>query len=163
MLNSLANQINQLNSLFLCALDSGLLTPTPSSNSNTGVIIGAVVAALVVIVTVILISVCILYRRKPGKDDMGDIGNIQNAAYEGDTQTDRKLPEIPYSDSNYEEPAHYAQLDSSERVPIDANYQSLNIEGYQQLDNNHNENVQQYASLNIDTNPSNESIYEVIP
>ena len=54
-----------------------------------------------------------------------DVVNIQNAAYDGDKQPQRKLPDIPYSNSDYEEPSDYAQLDSSKRVPMDANYQSL--------------------------------------
>jgi hypothetical protein len=154
------------------------------------VIIGAVVAAVVVLITVILIVACLLYRRKPQNENARDTGNIQNAAYEGDTQTDRRLPEIPYSDRDYEEPAQYAQLDSSMRVPIDENYQSLDIEDYTQLDSckrvpidanyqslqtrdqiqlgrDHNENVQQYASMNIDNNSRNEfpdeSVYEEVP
>ena len=150
-------------------------------------IIGAVVPAVVVLIMVVA---CLLYRRKPKNENTRDTGNIQNAAYEGDTQTDRRLPEIPHSDRDYEEPAQYAQLDSSMRVPIDANYQSLDIEGYTQLDSSkrvpidanyqslqtrdqmqldrdHSENVEQYASMNIDNNSRNEfpdeSVYEEVP
>ncbi|CAB4043155.1 Hypothetical predicted protein, partial [Paramuricea clavata] len=108
----------------------------PSSNLNTGAIIGALVAALIVLITVVLIVACFLYRRIARKENTQDIGNIQNAAYEGDTQpADRRLPEIPYSDTDYVVPAETAQPDSSMRVPVDANDQSLDIEGYAQLDN----------------------------
>ena len=82
-------------------------------------------AAFVVIIAVILIVAWIFYRRKSRKENRQDIGNIQNAAYVGDNQPQRRLPQVPYSDSGYEEPSDYAQLDSSKRVPIDANYQSL--------------------------------------
>ncbi|CAB4041834.1 Hypothetical predicted protein [Paramuricea clavata] len=147
--------------------DPGLSNPTSSSNSNTGVIIGAVVAAVVVLITVILIVACLLYRRKPQNENTQDTGNIQNAAYEGDTQTDRSLPEIPQAHRDYEEPAQYAQLDSSMRVPIDANYQSLQTRDHVQLGRDHNENVQRYASMNIDNNLRNEfpdeSVYEEVP
>ena len=141
---------------------------TSTSSSNTGVVIGAVVAAVVVIVTVILTSVCILYRRKPSNENTQDVVNIKNAAYEGDIEPDEKrLPQLPHSDRSYEEPSEYTQLDSSKRVPTDANYQSLNTECYQQLDTDHNENVHQYTSLNIDRDQRNEapeeSIYEELP
>ncbi|CAB3981014.1 protocadherin Fat 4-like, partial, partial [Paramuricea clavata] len=114
--------------------DPGLSNPTSSSNLNTGVVIGVVVAALVVLIMVILIVTCFIYPRKTRKENTGDTGNNQNAAYDGDTYTDRTLPHIPDSDSHYEEPEKYAQLDSSKRMPIDANYQSLNMEGSAQLD-----------------------------
>ncbi len=130
--------------------------PTSSPNNNTAVIVGAVVSAVVVLITVIVIIACILYRRIPKRESAREIGNIQNAAYDGDTQPDRRLPQVPNSESDYVEPAEYAQLDSSKRVPIDANYESLNVEGYEQLDRDPNENVQQYASLNLNGNPRNE-------
>jgi hypothetical protein len=136
-----------------------------------------------------LIVTCVIYRRKPRRKNTRDTGNIQNTAYEGDIYTDRRLPHIPDSDSHYEEPAKYAQLDSSKRVPIVANYQSLNMEGYAQLDSSkrvpidatyqsletqdqmqidrdQRENVQQYGSLNIGSKSTNEvpdvSLYEVM-
>ncbi|CAB4021986.1 Hypothetical predicted protein, partial [Paramuricea clavata] len=226
--------------------NDGLSNPTSSSNANTGVVIGAVMAAVVVLI-VILIVACLLYRRKRKNENTPDTGNIQNAAFEGDTQPRKPSSEIPYSD--YEEPAKlaandqslntedyaqldiskrtpidanyqslnidvyaqldsskrvpidanyqslndmegYAQLDSSKRVPIDANYQSLDTEGYAELDSskrvpidanyqsletrgqmevdkNHNENVLQSASSNIDSNSRNEvpddSAYEIMP
>ena len=100
-----------------------------SSGNNIGVIIGIVVAAMVVIIVVILIVCWFLYRRKPARkranENTQNINNIKNAAYEGGTSVQRRLPQVPSSDSDYEEPAVYQQLDSSKRVPIDANYQSL--------------------------------------
>ena len=92
------------------------------------------VAALVVIIMAIFIVAWIFYRRKPGNENRQDIGNIQNAAYVGDNQPERGLPQVPYSDSDYEEPSDYAELDSSKRIPIDANYQSLTPSDYTQLD-----------------------------
>ena len=93
-------------------------------------------AGLVVIITVILIVVWIFYRRKPGKERAQDIGDIQNAAYVGDTQPQRALPQVPCSESDYEEPSdYYAQLHISNRVPIDTDYQSLTSSNYTQLDN----------------------------
>jgi hypothetical protein len=41
---------------------------------------------------------CFLYRRKPGKRNTPDIGNIQNTAYEGDTQRNMELPQVSDSD-----------------------------------------------------------------
>ena len=153
---------------FLCPLDPGPPAPTSSTNNNTGVIIGAVVVAVVVIVTVILIVACFLHRRISRREHIPDVGNIQNAAYEGDTQPHgRRLSQVPSSESGFEQPAEYAQLDSSNRVPIDANYESLNLEGYEQLNRDNNENVHQYASLNVGGNPENETpeeaVYEEIP
>ena len=55
-----------------------------------------------------------------------DVVNVQNAAYDGDKQPQRKLSNISYSNSVYEEPSDYAlQLDSAKRVPMDTSYQSL--------------------------------------
>ena len=75
--------------------------PNPPSDSNTGVIIGVVVAALVIIIMVILIVAWFFYRRRPGRENSQEIGEIQNAAYEGDTQPPR-LPQVLYSDGDYE-------------------------------------------------------------
>ena len=106
----------------------GSSNPTSSGN-NIGVIIGIVVAAMVVIIVVILIVCWFLYRRKPGRkranENTQNINNINNPAYEGDTPVQRRFPQVPSSNNHYEEPAEYQHLDSSKRVPIDANYQSL--------------------------------------
>ena len=149
-------------------LDTNTGSPdsTSPSNANIGIIIGAVVAAVVVIVTVILIVGCLLYRQVLKRENTRDTGNIQNAAYEGDVKLNRALPQIPQTDSEYEEPAVYAQLDNSHRVPIDENYQSLNVEGYEQLQTDHNENIPQYASLNNSLGGGRipvESMYEELP
>ncbi|CAB3990260.1 Hypothetical predicted protein, partial [Paramuricea clavata] len=69
-----------------------------------------------------------------------------------------ELPQVSDSEKlcAYEEPAEYIQIDISKRVPIDANYQSLIVEGTQ-LDRG--ENDQHYASFNMDTldsDPTNE-------
>ena len=84
---------------------------------------------VVIIVTVLLIVTCIRYRHILQRKNTEDTGNIQNAVYEGDTRADRELPQIPHTDGDYEQPAEYAQLDSSKRVPIDENYQSLIAQG----------------------------------
>ena len=104
--------------------------PGSSSSSNhIGVIISTVVAAMVVTIVVILVVCWFLYRRKSGRkranENTQNINSIKNAAYEGYTPVQKRLPQVPSSDCDYEEPAEYQQLDSSKRVPIDANYQSL--------------------------------------
>ena len=72
---------------------------------------------------------CIRYRQILQRKNTEDTGNIQNVVYEGDTRADRELPQIPHTDGDYEQPAEYAQLDSSKRVPIHENYQSLIVQG----------------------------------
>ena len=42
-------------------------------------------------------------------------------------------------------------MDSCKRAPIDVNYHSLETRGQMQLDRDHNENVQQSISSNIDS------------
>ena len=93
-----------------------------------------------------------LYRRKPGRrranENTQNINNIKNAAYEGDTPVQRRLPQVPSSNSDYEEPAEYQQLDSSKRVPIDANYQSLMHKNKQAgSEERGNEDDQRHTSL----------------
>ena len=73
--------------------------------------------------------------------------------YKGDTQSDRTLPQIPHTDIEYEEPAVYTQLETSNRTPIEENCQSLSEEGYEPLQTYQNENILQYASLNTFDNP----------
>ena len=80
---------------------------------------------VVVIVTVALIVTCFRHRQILHVKSTTDTENIQNAVYEGDARQDRELPQIPQTDGEYKQPAEYAQLVSSKRVPIDANYQSL--------------------------------------
>ena len=91
-------------------------------------------AALVVIIAVILKVAWIFYRRKSRNENRQDIGNIQNAAYMGDTQTRSRASQVQYSEGGYEEPSDYAQLDILKRIPIDENYQSLTPSDYAQLD-----------------------------
>ena len=121
--------------------------------------------AAVVIVTVILIVTCFRYRRILKRENTRDVGKFQNAVYEGDTQPDTP-PQVRPAD--YEQPSEYAQLDSSKRVLVDENYQSLNAEGYDQLQTNPNENVPPYTLLNVNSNHDNkrirdESTYEELP
>lgn len=103
---------------------------------------------------------------KPSNNNTPVIVCGENAVYDGDTQPDTSLQAHP-TDGDYEQPAEYAQLDSSKRAPVDENYQSLNVEGYDQLQKNPNENVPQYTSLNMkkndDKRTSEEPTYEEIP
>ena len=89
-------------------------------------------AALVILLLAILFVACFQHRRASKKERTKDVENIQNAAYVGDAQPDRR-PSPLEDDGLYEEPAIYAQLDQSRRVPIDRNYQSLNVEGYESI------------------------------
>ena len=121
--------------------------------------------AAVVIVTVILIVTCFRHRKILKRENTRDVGKFQNRVYEGDTQPDTP-PQIRPTD--YEQPSEYAQLDGSKRVLVDENYQSLNVEGYDQLQSNPNENVPQYTSLDTNSNHDNkrireESTYEELP
>ena len=144
----------------------------------------------VVVLVIFVILVIFLYRRTPSQDKGRNISEIQNPAYEGETQLSRKLPQVPYSESGYEEPAEYAQLDILQRVPMDANYQSLKREGQQRgsdetkdhtILKSRNENAQEKASLGskpvsdvtgdyvtivskeADSEVSKESLYEELP
>ena len=156
----------------LLFLDTKTGLSDSTSSSNNGIIVGAVMATVVLILAVMLIIICFRYRRTLERENTRDVGNIQNTAYEGDTQPDRELPQIPHNTNReYEEPAVYAQLDSSKRIPADENYQSLNVEGYEQLRTEPNENVPQYTPLNINNNLDleddgeghKESVYEEVP
>ena len=138
---------------------------------------------MVVIIVVILIVCWFLYRRKPGRrranKNTQNNNNIKNAAYEGDTPIQRRLPQVPSSNSDYEEPAEYQQLDSLKRVPIDANYQSLiHKNGQASSGERGNEDDQRHTSLRnkpgddadkgfvtvLSGDPSaNGSIYEELP
>ena len=138
------------------AIKQGPPNTSSSSDNNIGVIIGVVAAAMVIIIAIILIVACFLHRKRSGMNNQRDVVNIQNAAYKGDKQPQRKLPNIPYSNSGYEEPSDYAQLDSSKRVPMDANYQSLKPKNKQSASDEaadyavlerENENEQRYTSL----------------
>ena len=141
-------------------------SPYPSSSDiNTSVIVGVVVAALVVIITAVLIIAWIFYRRKPGNENRQDIGNIQNASYMGDTQTERRSSQVSNSEGGYEEPSDYAQLDILKRISIDANYQSLihkNTQGGStntSLTNNFNTG-DGYVTVISSSQVAKESIYE---
>ena len=148
-------------------LDQGSTNSSKSGiGSNTGVAIGIAVAVVVVMAITISVIACILRRRKRGDADSTqpsiELPKIRNSedVYE-EPDNSRKvpppltieLPQIPDLEvGGYEEPAQYAQLDSSKRVSIDGNYQSLNAENYTQLDRGLDEDVQQYVSLNTGSN-----------
>ena len=139
--------------LFYKKEDPGPGSSNPTSSSySIGIITSIVVAAMVVIIVVILIVCWFLYRRKPGRkranENTQNINNIKNPAYEGDPPVQRRLPQVPSSNSDYEEPAEYQQLDSSKRVSIDANYQSLIHKNKQaSSEERGNENDQRHTSL----------------
>ena len=111
------------------------------------------VTVVVVIATAISVTHCIC-RRKPREEATQD--NFQNAGFASDTAESIEIYQIPDTEEDYEEPAQYAQLDSSKRVPIDGNYQSLNAD-YTRLDRGLIENVPQYASLNMACNSRNDT------
>ncbi|CAB4006000.1 c-binding -like [Paramuricea clavata] len=144
--------------------------PSSSNPSSSGGSLGIIVGIMLVFVVVIAIVIvtCLFYRRKRGKGNSPDIGNIQNTAYEGDKPRSMELQKIPDSESCYEEPAVYAQLANSLRVPVDENYQSLlNVQNYEQPDKDYvNLNVQGNPSMSMDTNPKHEvpgeSEYEIM-
>ena len=100
-----------------------------TSQTNTWMVIGSVMIVVVVMVTVALIATCFHHRQILHVKSTADTENNQNLVYEGDTRQDRELLQIPQTDGDYEQPAEYAQLVCSERVPIDANYQSLIARG----------------------------------
>ena len=148
----------------LCKILYIFVAPDPDSlDNNIAVILGVVVAVLVVIIAVIVIVGCIFYRRITRIVKKQDIGNIQNPAYDGDrdTQPQRRLPQIPYSDRGYEEPSHYSQLDSSKMVSIDANYQSLiKTQGSSTVVENGNDRC---VNEMPDSEATKESTYEELP
>ena len=93
------------------------------------------------------------------RENTRDAGKFQNAVYEGDRQPDTPPPVRP-TDGDYDEPSQYAQLDSSKRVLFEENYQSLNEEGYDQLQRNPSEIVPQYISLNMNGNHDDKKILD---
>ena len=107
---------------------------TSSSNSNTWVIVGAVAASVVVIVTSILIGVyCFRQRNRRSKETAKDIGQLENPAFVGVGQPSVQPPQIFDSENSHcEQPALYADLNSSERDTMDANYESLH--NYEKVD-----------------------------
>ena len=98
-------------------------------------------AAVVVLVTVILIVACFLYRRTPPRDEEQNRGDVQNPANESGNQRNGRLPPVPYSESVYEEPAEYAQLNNFGRVSINENYQSVRRRNEQGDSRNTRENA----------------------
>jgi hypothetical protein len=93
---------------------------------------------------VMSILFCRLWKRK--RDDDANYPQPTIQLPQTHAQAMRELPPVPVSEGGYEEPAQYQQLDSSRRVPMDANYQCLNA-NYTQLNRNSREVIQPYASL----------------
>ncbi len=126
-------------------------------------------AVLVVMALAMSIFACLLSRRKQTEVgntepniELPEIPNFEGIYEEPQVDDSSRrippppaleLPPIPDTEvGDYEEPAQYAQLDSSKRVSVDGNYQGLHAENYTQLDKSLNEDVQQYASLNTGSN-----------
>lgn len=121
--------------------------PTSSPNISTGVIIGVVMSTALLLV--VLIVACFLYKKKLGTNKQ-DTDNFEHGMYD-DIQPHRdQIPD--FERGNGDGSAEYTQLDSTMRVPIDANYQSLvktrdqiqlgNIQAYYNV---HDENVYEVA------------------
>jgi hypothetical protein len=128
-------------------------TVKPSSSINIGIIIGIVVAA-VVVVAVVIFTVCILFKRKTVGTNQRNIENNENTGYDDVLSPRIDLLQIPDSQSGYEEPSPYAQLDKSKRVPIAANYQSLTVEKHQAQPH---KDFQQHSTPNMSSNGTGSS------
>ena len=98
-------------------------------------------AAVLVIMTVIV--ACFLYRQTIHIWKVRYIDRLQNGVHEGGIQPERGLPQIPDEDSDYEQPAEYAELANSLRLPIIENYQSLIVAGHEELHTNYSDNLVQ--------------------
>lgn len=130
--------------------------------------VAAVVALIIALVTAIVVR--FRYRRSPRKQSSETVDYIQNSAYEGDKEGSiRRLPNVPYSEDGYEEPATYAQLDSSKRIPVDKNYQGLIIRGKQGVEKDvpdsaglqrEDESQKERCSLENNKDVEKESVYE---
>ena len=88
---------------------------------------------MVVLLIAIFIT-CFFWKKTRVNTSTGNIGDNENNAYDNVLSPPIELPQLNRSVSEYEQPSPYAQLDSSKRVPMDANYQSLNVENHTQRD-----------------------------
>ena len=74
----------------------------------------------------------------------------------GNIQKNREVPQTTDTEGHgYEDPTQYQQLDSSRRVPNDANYAH-----YTKLDRSLNEDIHEYMPLNMISNPGNDVLDE---
>ena len=110
-----------------------------SSNEDNFVLFGAVGAAVVVLLTAILVAVCFfcrINRKHQSRGNARDVGEFPNPAYEGDSKRNMQRPHVINTENHYDEPSVYAQLDSTTRVALEANYQSLHLDGgiYEDVD-----------------------------
>ena len=122
-------------------------------------------AAKLISIHTIIFTTNLIGSSDPNNNTPVTVGG-ENALYDGDTQPHTSLQAHP-THGDHEQPAEYAQLDSSKRVLVDENYQSVNVEGYDQVQKNPNENVPQYTSPNMKRNDDKktpeEPTYEEIP
>ncbi len=124
---------------FSLELDPNSMESMSSSNNDNLVLFGAVGAAVVVLLTAILVVVCFSCRRNRrnhSRENARDIGEFPNPAYEGDVKRNMQRPHVINTENHYDQPSVYAQLDSTTRVALDANYQSLHLDGgiYEDVD-----------------------------
>ncbi len=110
-----------------------------SSRDDNFVLFGAVGAAVVVLLTAILVAVCFFCRRNRrnhSRENARDVGEFRNPVYEGDGKRNIQRPHVINTENHYDQPSVYAQLDSTTRVALDANYQSLHLDGgvYEKVD-----------------------------
>ena len=120
------------------SLNLGVTKPSTLHNSNklkAGVIIGISVPVVVVLFISLLVY-CLCKRKRNDADyaqpkifysESGHEEKPHNRQHNGNTLANRELPPVPDVEDagGYEEPALYAQLVGSKRMPIDANYQGL--------------------------------------
>ena len=120
------------------------------TGNNAGLVIGISVTVVLVLMIVSVLVYCLWKRKRDNADyaqpnvKLSDIPNSED----GREQNRDKHPPVPDVEVIYEEPAVYAQLDSSKRVSTDESYQSLNTH-YTKLDRNLKEEVQEYTPLNM--------------
>jgi hypothetical protein len=90
----------------------------------------------VVVLSIANVAVCLLWKRKADKNSTGMMANQENNGNGNVSSETNELEQILNSESEYEEPSAYAQLDIFRRVPMDGNYQSLIAANRVELENN---------------------------
>ena len=120
-------------------LNPGVTKPSTLHSSNNASV-GIGISVTVVAVLAVLLSAVLVYCRWKRKRDEADYARPEilnsesdheeqphNRQHNSNTLANRELPAVPDVEDagGYEEPARYAQLDNSRRIPMDANYQGL--------------------------------------
>ena len=153
------------------SLNPGVTNPPTTNSGNNAVLVIGISVVVVVMLAIVSVLVYCLWKRKrhdeanakPSTnvpdilDSVSDYEAPEKSAQPAgrNSQQNRELPPVPGEEGIYEEPADYAQLDTSKRVPIDNNYQPLNAH-YTKLDRSLNEDVQEYTPLHTGDNPEND-------